>query len=129
MQDFVGHQILDVALAELRHLKHAIVDHHECAAFISVPREITLGDGEVLVRIGAEPARIGWNRLGGNADGFPRIPFVLRQCETLDGDAFHFADVLLVTRAAQEREIAQRARIGLPLDPSISRILESTNGT
>src|SRR5207302_8019499 len=87
-----------------------MVDHHQAAAFVPVPAEVRFGDGELGIRVGAEPFVVDRNRIAGPADHGTCVVLVLRNGEATHGDAAHLLCDLYVIAAAGEGEMASADR-------------------
>ena len=119
VQDLVGDEVINVSAAHVRHLKYAVIDHDQRAAFVAIPGKEPFRNREVLVRIWPEPPGIGGDGFRRDPDHFLREERMLGQGQDAQRHAVDLADVLLEPVAGQQREIAKHARGRLVVRPTI----------
>ena len=83
MTGFVGDEVLDVALADVRHAEDALVDHDQGAALVAVPAEIRFDDGEIGLRDRGRSAAVVRDDLGDRLEHEAGVMFVFGEGEAV----------------------------------------------
>src|SRR6185437_6899507 len=122
MTGCLSDEVIDERLGQVRHAEDARVDHDETGAFVAVPSEIRFDDGELRIRIGAEPARVDGQSLLGALDHETRVMLVFGSGEAAYLDVATLPGELAEAGAAHDGEIAHAARSKIHLTPTVAEV-------
>ena len=107
----VRDQVVEVARPRRRQPHHPVVEQHQPRALVAVPAEERGRDLELVVVVGAEPALVEWQDLGGEAQDPLGVGPVLGERDHPDQRRADAALEDLEPVGADQREVARRARL------------------